>query len=484
MNFLKIILASLLFLSACSGNKDLGRDIKKEVGTEFLTSDKNISAAAPSDKWWLEFNDKTLNSLIEIGLENNRDIQIASLAIITSRQVNNLNLTSLFPTGNAGIGRERFASPGFGPNGVRYDLYQATIDSAWEVDFLGKNIDRYRAGKLRSLQDVQLYKASNLRVVSEITQNYIELKRVQKQLSNLKKIAELKNMLVEISKDKEKAGTITKATIHNAEIDANSAASNLIEAQTAEKILTYRLAVLIGVMPEKINEILKSPDKKDIFDYSSGLVPVGLKSDILKRRPDVVAAEYEIDAADFEQSAQFKEFFPSFNLTTHIGGGAKGLGDVLKDGANIKDLSGRFSVPTFALGSLIAKYKISKAKTKMAILNYEKTVLNALEDTESQITRYVNALKIEDHSRHSFEASKQIFKMDQNKEIVGVISRENLINSAIATLTNENQFAEKKSNSLVSLVTLHKSIGGGFEGFEIRFEKDRVFLSEIKEEKK
>ncbi|MBU6139991.1 MAG: TolC family protein [Proteobacteria bacterium] len=484
MNSRKITFLLLLFFAACSVKKDLGRDIQKDVSAEFITKNRNILSTAPSDKWWMEFNDETLNKLVELGLENNKDIQSASLAIATSRQLNNVSITKLLPTGTAGIGRQRFASPGFGPNGVSYDLYQSTFDAAWELDFFGKNLDRYRAGKLRFLKEAQLYKAIALRITSEIAHNYIELKRAKKQIENLQKISDLKKQLIEISEKKQKTGMFSKSDFHRAEIDFDSASSALIEAQTEEKVLTYRLAVLIGFMPEKMAEFFAQENQKNIFqkkifDYSSGLVPVGLKSDILKRRPDILAAEYEIDAADFDRSAQFKEFFPSFNLTAKIGGGSKSLGDVLKDGANVKDISGRISVPIFSIGQLMAEYKISKAKARSAIIDYEKTVLAAIEECESQIVRYANALQIENNSSHSLSAQKKIFRIDKNKKSFGVISREDLIHSEVTLLISENEMAQKKSSSLINLIALHKAIGGGFDGYEIRFKKDRVFMSEV-----
>lgn len=477
MKFLKITFA-LLLLASCSSDKNLGRDIQKYVATDFLTKDSNISSSAPSEKWWMEFNDNLLNQLVELGLQNNKDIQVANLAIVTSRQLNNINITNLLPSGSAGIGRQRFSSPGFGPNGVSYDLYQSTFDAAWELDFFGKNLDRYKAGKLRFLKEAQLYKASAIRIASEIAQNYIELKRLQKQTQNLQEISNLRERLSKIAEQKERNGTSHKANIYKAEIDFDSASSSLLEAQTDEKVLTYRLAVLVGTTPEKILEIISQPNEKEIFDYSSGLVPVGLKSDILKRRPDIIAAEYEIDAADFDQSAQFKEFFPSFNLSAKIGGGSRDLGEMLNNGANVKDIRGTVSVPIFSIGYLLAEYKISKAKAKIAVLNYEKTVLTALEECESQLARYVNSLQIEKHSKHSLEASKKILKIDEDKKRLGVISNEEFLNSKIAELNSENQMAQKKSESLVGLITLHKILGGGFEGYEMHFEKDRVFWKE------
>ncbi len=469
-----------LLTSSCSNNNEFKSDIKKNVESKFLTQSPNLSSENPNDSWWFEFNDDLLNKLVSLGLENNKDVQIANLAIVTSRQLNNIDASILLPSASVGIGRQRFASPGFGPKGAQYDIYQSTFDATWELDFLGKNLDRYKAGKLRFLKEAQLYKASTLRIASEITQIYLQLKSLQKQIENLVEIAAIKSQLNDIATEKEKNGRASKANIHNAEIDFNSASSQLIEARTNEKILTYKLAVLVGTTPDKILEILSKPSANKIFDYSSGLVPIGLKSDILRRRPDIIAAEYEIDSAVFDKRAQLKEFFPSFNLTARIGGGAQDLGDVFKNGSNVKNIQGVVSVPIFQAGRLMAEYKISKAKAKIAVLDYEKTVLTALEECESQLVRYVNALQIEDNSRRSLQASSKILQINQNKKRLGVISKEELLNTQVATLTSEIQMAQKKLDSLVNLIALHKTIGGGFDGYSMRFEKDQVFWEKTK----
>ena len=474
------VLFCFSLFASCSNNNDFKSDIKKDVTAQFLIKDGNISNLNPADNWWLEFNDDVLNQLIDLGLKNNKDVQIANLSIVTSRQLNNIDAAALFPSASVSAGRQRFASPGFGPRGVSYDIYQSTFDATWELDFLGKNLDRYKAGKLRFLKEGQLYKANVIRVTSEIAQNYIKLKSTQKQIEDLEKITALKNKLIDIAAQKEKNGSASKVNIHNAEISFTSSASDLVQARSDEKILTYKLAVLLGVTPDKILEILSKPSKNQIFDYSSGLVPVGLKSDILRRRPDIIAAEYEIDAAVFEKSAQFKEFFPSFNLTAKIGGGSRDLGDVFKNGANVKDIRGAVSLPIFEAGSLIAQYKISKAKAKVAVLDYERTVLSALEECESQLVRYANSLKIENNSNRALLASSKILSINQNKKRFGVISTESLISSQIQMLSNEIQLAQKKSDSLINLIALHKTIAGGFEGYELRFEKDRVLWVEKK----
>ncbi len=474
--FKAAILASILLpaLSSCTNDKEYKSTIAKDVKSQFLTKDKNLSKTAPADKWWLEFNDSTLNQLIDMALKNNRDIQIANQSIITSRQLNNINLTTLLPSGTVGISRQRFSSPGFGPRGISYDLFQSTFDATWELDFFGKNLDRYKAGKLRFLKEAQLYKANSLRVVSEISQNYFALKATQKQIENLQKIADLRQKLTVIAQGKEKVGSASKVNIHKAEIDHNNAESALIDAKTNEKVLTYKLAVLAGLLPEQVTEILRDKNSKNIFNYYSGLVPVGLKSDILKRRPDIIAAEYEIDAALYDKSAQFKEFLPSFNLTARIGGGATNLGDMLKNGANVKDIRGGVSVPLLSAGQLLAEYKISKAKGKIAVLDYEKTVLSAIEETESQLTRYINALQVENNTQNSLQSSNKILRINQNKKRLGVISNEELINAEISKLSSENMLAQKKSETLANLVAVHKALGGGFEGYEMKFENDRV----------
>lgn len=478
----KIKVTSIFLLVLClfgcvdkaQKNNSLKNDIG-EIGKDFLYSSKNINNDKPKDKWWEEFNDEFLNQIIEIGLNQNKDIELANASIITARQLNNIDITALIPSGKIALERQRFASPAFGPSGVKYDLYQSLFDASWELDLLGKNLDRYKAGKLRFLEEVQIYKLNSIRIASEIAQNYIALKAKEKQIANLEEILKIRDDLDKIIARKEKQGVATKTEIYQNKIDYNNASSLLIAAKTEKKLITYRLAVLLSMTPEKTLQILAdSNNKKQIFDYYFGVVPLGLKSDILKRRPDIVAAEYEIDATLYEKSAQFKEFFPSFNLTTRIGGGAKDVGDVLSNGANIKDIRGSVSLPILSMPQLIAQYKISKTKSKNALINYEKTILAAIADCESQLARYIDAIAIENNSFASKMASDKILQITKNKKLIGVVSTEEFLNSRISNLDSEINLAQKKSETLSYLIALHKAIGGGFDGYEMKFEKDKV----------
>ncbi|MES2678192.1 MAG: TolC family protein [Pseudomonadota bacterium] len=461
-----------LLLAACSNDNEFKSSIKDQVQSEFLANSTKISNQAPEDNWWMEFNDPLLNQLVELGLKNNKDIQIASADIATSRNLNDIQVAALLPSAAVYGGRQRFASPAFGPNGVKYDIYQSGFDAAWELDFLGKNLDRSRAGKLRFLEEVQIYKATSLTIAGEISRNYIELRSAEKQIANLQEIIKAHNQIIAIINRKEKNGSVAKTDIYNATINLGEATSQLADLQTIQKVATYKLAVLIGKTPDQIGEILK--DSNQIINYQSGIVPVGLKSDILRRRPDIIAAEYEIDAAVFDKKAQLKEFFPSFNLTANIGGGANNLGDVFKNGANVKNIQGFVSVPIFQGGKLIAEYKISKNKAKVAVLNYENTVLKALEECESGLVRYINSLQSESAAESQFKASASIFKISQNKKRLGAISSEDLSAAQIAMLKMENQLITKKQQTLTNLIAFHKAIGGGFEGYEMKFEKDQV----------
>jgi len=480
MKFSASIVMTLFVLcfTSCSGDKEFKTNIKSEISSQFLSSSKDVSSGDPADKWWLEFNDPLLNKLVAVGLENNKDIQMANVAIITSRELNNINLTEFFPSGSIGLQKQRFSSPAFGPSGIKYSIYQAVANVSWEIDIFGKNLDRYKAGKLRFFKEMQLYKTNALRVAAEITQNYFALKAIEKQISNLEEIVQAQDKLSEIARSKEKNGLTSKTEIYKARIEYDDASSDLITAKTSEKVIAYRLAVLLGTTPDKTLEFLKKKNRKEktkeIFDYNSGIMPVGLKSDVLKRRADVLAAEYEIDAALYDKSAQFKELFPSFSISGIVGGGNKSLGKVLNDPTNVQNITGGFTIPIFSYGSLLAQYKISKASAKNAVLNYEKTVLEAIADCESQLINYVNALKIERNSADAALANKEILQIVKNKKRLGVASTEEVLMGKIAALNSENILAQKKSNSLTYLIALHKSLGGGFEGYKMKFDKDRV----------
>jgi multidrug efflux system outer membrane protein len=473
--FNKIILMMFVLCFAnCSKDREFKNHLKGEISSQFLSDSKDINSGDVADKWWLEFNDHLLNKLVAVGLKNNKDIKMANVAIVTSRELNNVNLTEFFPSGSIGLQKQKFSSPAFGPSGIRYSIYQSVANVSWEIDIFGKNLDRYKAGKLRFFKEMQLYKTNALRVAAEITQNYFALKATQKQISNLEEILEAQEKLTKIARSKEKNGLTSKTEIYKARIQYDDASSELIAAKTSEKVIIYRLAVLLGTTPDKALELLNKKNRKEIFDYNSGIMPVGLKSDVLKRRADILAAEYEIDAALYDKSAQFKEFFPSFNISGIIGGGNKSLGKVLNDPTNVQNITGGFTIPIFSYGSLLAQYKISKASAKNAVLNYEKTVIEAIADCESQLINYVNALKIERNSNDAALANKEILQIVKNKKRLGVATTEEVLMGKIAALNSENILAQKKSNSLTYLIALHKSLGGGFEGYKMKFDKDRV----------
>jgi len=480
MRFFNLVFGLVLALcfTSCSSNQEFKNNIKDEIPSQFLSKSKNVNNGDVTDMWWQEFDDNKLNELVEIGLQNNKDIKISNVAILNSRELNNITVSQFFPSGSVNLERQKFASPVFGPNGISYDIYQALANVSWEIDLFGKNLDHYNANKLRFFKEMELYKTNALRVAAEITQNYIALKTTQKQIANLEEILKAQEKLKEIANNKEKNGLTSKDLTYKAQINYNEASSNLISIKTNEKIITYRLAVLLGTTPEKTLELLKNQTNKEknrqIFDYNSGIVPIGLKSDILKRRPDVRAAEYEIDAALYEKSAQFKAFFPSFSIMGTVGGANKNLSDVLSDPTNMQNITGGFSLPIFSYGGLISQYKISKASEKKAVLNYEKTVLEAVADCESQLINYINALKIEKTTADANLANHKILEITQNKRQFGFASDEEVLNSKIATLNSENILAQKKYDSLAYLIALHKALGGGFEGYDMKFEKDHV----------
>lgn len=480
----KSLFIILLFLSSCASKDAPKTDIENNVTKSFLTSSKNLSSEAPSDNWWLEFNDATLEKLVNLGLENNKDVQIATASIVTARELNKIEVSQLMPTVAASAGRQKFASPVFGPNGVKYDIYQVGFDVAWEVDFLGKNLDLARAGKLRFLKEAQLYKALALTVTSEITRNYIEMRAAQKQISNLLEISNLRKKLIKIAQEKERNGVVLESDVENAKIDFNTTLNQISELEISQKLATFRLAVLTGMTPDQIMKFLKKPqakkDEKKILNYQSGILPTGLKSDILWRRPDIIAADYELEAAGFDKRAQFKEFFPSFNFTATIAGASKNLGDVFKDGANMKNINGFISVPIFEGGRLVAQYKITKAKEKIAVLNYENTVLKALEECELELVRYINNLQIETAVKEQLQSVNKIFQISQNRNRHGAITKDILLNAKISVLGMENNLVAKKAQTLTSLISFHKAIGGGFAGYKIKFKKDKVSLVEEK----
>jgi multidrug efflux system outer membrane protein len=481
----KIILLLLLITTSCSliskqKSDKKNAEFSQKLGNNFfsiLTSEQKKSTIAQiKDDWWQDFNDEKLNKLIELAIENNTDLKMMNQSIVVSRQLNNIDASVIFPSGSVNFIRQRFSQVGFGPSGLSYDLYQSTIDAAWELDFLGKNLDRYKASKIRFLEDLQLYKYNHLRLAAEVSINYFSYFNSQKQIDNLAKIYHKKNQILQIAKSEKSIGVIEKSDLLDIEIEINSIKSNIVAEENKQKLILYKLAFLTAKLPEEVLQIVQNIDSKNIFKYRDYSNNFALRSEILKNRPDVVVAEMEIDATDFEQKAQFKEFFPSFNLTARIGGGSNDISQVLKDASNIKDIRGGFSLPIFSYSSLIAKYKISKSKAKTAILNYENVVLKAVEDVESSIDSYFAKQKIYKNSYQNYLHQQEINHINQQKFKVGRISSKRYLQSEINLIKFESEAISKKAESLISLISMHKAVGGGFSSYQVNFEKNQANL--------
>jgi outer membrane protein TolC len=270
-----------------------------------------------------------------------------------------------------------------------------------------------------------------------------------------------------------KAGEVSETDISPIMTQLNDA--NILVSSTQANMLgiIYRLAVLSGKMPE---EMLKSliTNEVDIIQYDAGIVPVGLKSDVLKRRADVKMAEFELSASILDAKAQGKEFFPTFNLTGTLGYGNTTLGSAFSNPKQIVNASAFFNWPLFQGGGVIAGFEISKLQAKLALMNYESTILSAISDAETAILNYANALALSGEAKASLILAGKVLNMTTNQFNAGEISEKEFLNAKLARNQAYISYLGYHSNSITSLIAVHKAIGGGFEGYTLTVEKDKV----------
>ncbi|HEV8290781.1 MAG TPA: efflux transporter outer membrane subunit, partial [Tepidisphaeraceae bacterium] len=357
-------------------------------------------------RWWTAFDDPTLNTLIEQAIKSNQDLKIAESRVREARALRSVAGAARWPTVDASGSYNRtrrsenisgFAG-GFGggsggtggTSGFSFgdrdeDFYQVGFDASWELDVFG--------GVRRSLEAATADLAASeenrrdvmVSLLAEVARNYVELRGLQRQRQVAFANLESQRQTLELSTSRFKAGVANELDVKRAEalVASSEATIPALEASIGRTI--HRLNVLEGRQPQTKTDEL---NQERAVPSAAGQVPLGLPSELLRRRPDIRRAERELAAATARIGVATSDLFPKFSLTGSIGLQSSDLGDLPKASSEFWSLGPGFRWPIFSGGRIRANIRVQNARHEQALTRYEQTVLLALEDVESSLINY------------------------------------------------------------------------------------------------
>lgn len=424
-------------------------------------------AGEPAAEWWKGFNDPLLNGIIAETASHNHDVRAAVARVEEARALRAESNSGLFPSLGADAGARREGTSSRTGNsttsGGRRDNFDAGLDAAWELDLFGRVRRATEAADARLEEQEELRHEVLLSVLGEAARNYFEVRGLQKRIDVTKRSIELVRAVEDLAETQLRAGAVTEFDVARARGERETIEAQLpgLEAQMQAGI--YRISVLAGKPPEHYLEALS---KAEPLPEVEDKVPVGLRSDLLRRRPDIRAAERALAAANADIGVAVADRFPQFALTGDVGTAAGHFGDLFAAGASTYGVAALLHWPVFEGGALKARVKAAEARKDVAEAEYDKAVLTALEDTEGSLMRYGAEWRTLRQLQAAEKTRREGFNIAKLRYEAGEENFLTLLDAERSLITAQDTLTQSETRILTSLTQLYKALGGGWGSFD------------------
>ena len=409
--------------------------------------------------WWKSFGDARLDRLMDQALAGNLDIKIALARIDQARAERRGTRAELFPTVNAAAGAQRQDNPfpGLAP-GIRYNLFELGFDALWEVDLFGRQHRRLEAASADLEGVTEQYHQSLVTLTAELARSYVDYRSLQNQLritqSNLKSQQQTLSLTERLNAE----GVGTRHDVVRARAQTETTEAQ-IPALEGRLVATLRqLEVLVGCQPGTLDGELKSTEA---VPAAPGIEILTTPAETIRRRPDLRMAERQLAAATAMQGAAIAELFPKISLSAFLGLRNTDLESLFKSAAFSYGTAANLLQPLLNFGRIRAGIDLADAQQKEAYLAFEKSVLEALRETETALARYLKEEVRRQTVARSVADLRESVRLSQLRYREGVISFLDVLESQRALYVAEIELARSEAEASTDLIAVYKALGGG-----------------------
>jgi NodT family efflux transporter outer membrane factor (OMF) lipoprotein len=429
--------------------------------------------AAPDPHWWAQFRDPILTRLEEQAVAANLDLQNATVKLAESRFQRGVTASAAFPTlnGNATYTRELLSQNGIVSLGKAFSngqpfvvppisIYQPTFDAAWEVDIWGHVRRQIEAGDAQIKLTEDQRRDVLVSLLAEVARDYIELRGVQEQLAiandNLKSATEI----MELTRTRTEKGLVTGLDVENAAAEVESIKAQIPQLRTQETVQMNALALLLDEPPGTLQSTLA---RAKPIPPAPARVPLGIPSELARRRPDIREAEAQLHAATADIGVAVADFYPSVKLNGSVGFNSLDLKNLWKGSSLQYTFGPSVSLPIFEGGRLRSILELREAQQQEAAIGYEKAVLQAWHDVVNALVAFRNEQDRRARLKAQIDHSRQALTLSRARYIDGVTEFITVLNAEQTLFSAQQQYAQSSTNVSTDLVQLYKALGGGWE---------------------
>jgi multidrug efflux system outer membrane protein len=427
-------------------------------------SSKSIYSSAQAQvEFWKQFDDPVLDNMVADALKANYDLRIALGRLVQARALRNESLYDLAPTVTASGGYTKQRVPAVeDPFGGPYHtkMYDAGFDAAWELDIFGgvrRGIEARNAeleGEVANLHDVQVS------VIAEVARNYFELRGEQTQLAVARANVKNQRQVLALAQAQLEAGSGTDLDVARAQAQLDTTLSTIGPLEAAVSRSIHRLSVLTGRQPDALTPVLSAPHA---LPPLPPIVPVGTPEELLRRRPDIRAAERNLAASTALVGVAVSNLFPKVTFTGSFSFAAAEPAGLGTGGSRGYVIGPGITWAAFNLGRVRAQIAGARAGAVIALDQYRKTVLNALEETEDALVTQDRDRDQLLHAEDAARASATAARLAEVRYKGGMVDFLSVLDAERTQLQAEDALARARTGAATSLIAVYKALGGGWE---------------------
>ncbi len=465
---------SALALGAALGGCALGPDFRKPdnpmaaaqipARTQPVAGDLR-PAAVPAD-WWKLFNDPVLTSLEARAARQNLDLQMAGAQLAASRAQLGISDAGLMPQIGVGGGYSRGALSAngqyaaLGAPSTDHNYWQTAFDASWEIDFWG-HARRQQEGAAASAEaSLQDRDAARVSIAAEVARNYLLLRGLQTSLNIVNQNLDIARDTLRLAESRQRNGVGTRFDTASAQSQISSTEALAAQVEHQRNQAMNALALLLGSAPGTLDRELTQAMPVPRMPRQ---LPVGVPSELARRRPDILQAEAQLHAATAAIGAAEADFYPRISL-----GGA--LGVQAFDSSDIADWSSRqfsigptFYIPIFEGGRLKGQLALTEARQQAAAIAYRQTVLTAWHEADNAIDAYATGLRRHGLLDDAYQQNREAFRVAQRSYQEGSADYLSVLVAQRNLLASQSELADGTTATALSLVALYKSLAGGWD---------------------
>lgn len=465
MKYSKLAFLTSLLMMACS----VGPDYKQEklFSDDEISKSLNLQTPFQNQKNFMivDFGDDVLNQLIKDAEISSPNLKMAILKLRQAREVLKIDVKNGFPTFDISAKYNYVNESDNMETLVKNDYYQIGVDMAWEIDIFGKTRREAESSKAQYRAMVENLKNVNVSLISDIATNYINLRMAEQNLKNMRENILLQEDVYNIILERFNADLVDEMTLSQSKYLLENMKMQVPMLEYQREMYANALAVLLGKLPQSLDEFLQSENKNlvsRVFEYDVEKL-YRLPVSIIRSRPDVRMAEENLISQNAEIGVAVANVYPSFSLSGFLGFQSLKFSNLIERDSVGHSLIPEIVLPLFHFSQLRNNIEVQKLKRDEAEVNYEQTLLNAVAELRNAIVAIDKEYKVNKSASLAYQKMSDVSYLMWKKYLSGLVEYTDVLTAEQNRLEAQTNMVNSNANLYKNIITFYKAIGGKYE---------------------